>query len=59
MSKKDYIAVADMMAQTRMTTPTDQWVRTLEFLIDLFDRDNERFDEEKFREACYAEVGYG
>lgn len=53
MTKKDYIYAANVMALRRMTTPTDTWVEIVDMLCGLFATDNPRFDEAKFREACY------
>lgn len=53
MSRKDYIVTAKVMADCRMTTVTDEWVAVMHLMIKLFKKDNPRFDEARFREACY------
>jgi hypothetical protein len=55
MTKKDYITSAKHMAVIRMTSPTDAWCATLDMLCEIFRNDNPRFDEDKYREACYVE----
>lgn len=59
MTKKDYIAISDLIRETREDLTANATIdanATLELLINrlcyVFGRDNARFDSERFREAC-------
>lgn len=64
MSRKDYIAVAEVVAQTRGeyqdagitagegALVTGAMLRTAERLASMFKSDNPRFDRERFLAAC-------
>lgn len=56
MSRKDYRAIAKLMAEIRTSTPTDTWVKLMLGLCEIFRQDNPRFDKERFKDACYAEL---
>ena len=65
MTRKDYIAIADALAQTRpdstMLDPIvvkesveiwDQWLRDRRRVADVLASDNPRFDRQRFYDAC-------
>lgn len=61
MSKKHYEALAEAMRAIRPITAVDdhekgqeaQWYQTIDALTYVLSRDNGRFDEDRFRAACY------
>ena len=52
MSRKDYIAIAKILKKCRHGVSTASQTKLAEDLCELFLFDNERFDSEKFLEAC-------
>ena len=52
MSRKDYIAIAKILKKCRHGVSTASQTKLAEELCELFLFDNERFDSEKFLEAC-------
>lgn len=58
MTKKDYIAIADIISTTRVRTPDYEIevIDALNFIEDQFAAylagENPLFDEDKFRKAC-------
>ncbi len=52
MSRKDYIAIAKILAKCKHGVSTASQKKLAEELCELFLTDNERFDSEKFLEAC-------
>lgn len=57
MSKKDYVAIADML--NRLLWDRDNDPATMAWVIaglsELFAQDNPRFDKDRFNAACTAE----
>ena len=49
MTKKDYIAIASVIA---ITGPSTQRMKMVNALIPIFKADNPRFDADRFREAA-------
>ena len=52
MSRKDYIAIAQILKKCKHGISTASQTNVAEELCELFLVDNERFDSEKFLEAC-------
>jgi|TARA_Y100000296_G_C5057790_1_gene198192 hypothetical protein len=52
MSRKDYIAIAKILAKCKHGISTASQEKLAQELCELFLTDNERFDSEKFLEAC-------
>ncbi len=52
MSRKDYIAIADIIRRCKFGISTASQAKLAEELCELFLFDNERFDSSKFLEAC-------
>ena len=52
MSRKDYIAIANIIRKCKHGISTASQQKLAEELCELFLFDNERFDSEKFLEAC-------
>tara|TARA_R100001082_G_C4304226_1_gene133825 strand:+ start:484 stop:648 length:165 start_codon:yes stop_codon:yes gene_type:complete len=51
-SRKDYIAIAQILKKCKHGISTASQTKLAEELCELFLFDNERFDSEKFLEAC-------
>lgn len=54
-TRQHYIAIAKILKDVRMLNAADQREQIGDELADYFQRDNERFDRERFMEA--AELG--
>ena len=52
MSRKDYIAIAQILAKCKHGISTASQTKLAEELCELFLFDNEAFDSDKFLEAC-------
>jgi len=52
MSRKDYIAIARILKKCKHGISTASQAKLADELCELFLTDNERFDSEKFLEAC-------
>lgn len=57
MSRKDYEALAEAIRAIRpegkISKADNQWYSTIDALCVVLGRDNPRFDEDRFRAACY------
>ena len=52
MSRKDYIAIANIIRKCKHGISTASQAKLAQEFCELFLFDNERFDSEKFLEAC-------
>jgi hypothetical protein len=52
MSRKDYIAIAKILAKCKHGISTASQAKLADEFCELFLFDNDRFDSEKFIEAC-------
>ena len=52
MIKKDYVAIAEILRFSGLASPAEQRRQIICGLVNLFARDNERFDTEKFLDAA-------
>jgi len=52
MSRKDYIAIAAILAKCKHGVSTASQTKLAEELCELFLTDNDAFDSEKFLKAC-------
>ena len=55
MSRKNYIAVAKILAAHRMTMRTDDWCFMVDDFCTYFKMDNPNFSASKFKEAAQSE----
>ena len=59
MTKKDYKILADVFKKTQpeddFPYETRQWEKMLLMLSAALSRDNDRFEHDKFEDACYNE----
>jgi hypothetical protein len=56
MTRKDYVATASILNQYRIDAETisiTDFDKVVADFADMFQSDNERFDRERFFEACY------
>ena len=60
MSKKDYVAVADTVRELRNSSilGTDGWDRVIHTLVKVFQKDNPRFDSQRFWEYIERQFIY-
>ena len=55
-TKKHYREIAKVLSKAKLEDEVDQWLEIRDNSIDLFKRDNERFNKELFIIACAKEV---
>jgi hypothetical protein len=60
MTRKDYVATATILNnQLKINNCCDKFVAGFDELVDefilMFEKDNERFDSDRFWEACFAD----
>jgi hypothetical protein len=56
MSRKDYITVADILAENRNSMDRETFQNLIEDFSDFFLKDNPNFSPNRFELACYAET---
>ena len=55
-TKKHYREIAKVLSKAKLRDEVDQWLEIRDNFINLFKRDNERFNKELFIIACAKEV---
>lgn len=53
MTRKDYVAVAEILSDHGDWIPSDEFASMVNAFADLMAEDNERFLRERFIDACY------
>jgi hypothetical protein len=56
MTRKDYVATAEILSNYSMYFDKIMFQDIVNDFADMFERDNERFDAERFSVACYKEL---
>lgn len=59
MNRKDYVAVSKILAKHLPTGfhETELWLAIRDDLMTLFEEDNDRFNPDLFKKACYGSNG--